>query len=54
MINEEYEQLEQDCIFLGFVGIQDPARPECNEAIQKCRQAGIGVIMITGDIKQTA
>lgn len=54
MIEERYEELEKESIFLGFVGIMDPARPECNEAIKKCRQAGISVIMITGDIKETA
>ncbi|MGZ4419094.1 MAG: cation-translocating P-type ATPase, partial [Gaiellaceae bacterium] len=48
------EQLEQDLIFTGFVGLEDPPRPEVPEAIHKCRQAGIKVIMITGDHPRTA
>ncbi|MBQ9874189.1 MAG: calcium-translocating P-type ATPase, PMCA-type [Thermoguttaceae bacterium] len=39
---------------IGFVGIQDPARPEVPGAIAQCREAGIQVKMITGDAKPTA
>ena len=38
----------------GLVGIVDPPRPEAIEAIEKCRTAGIGVKMITGDHAGTA
>lgn len=50
----EYENLEQDMIFLGLIGMIDPPRPEVKEALEKCRTAGIKVIMITGDHKATA
>eukprot|EP00827_Trimyema_finlayi_P005490 TRINITY_DN585_c0_g1_i3.p1 TRINITY_DN585_c0_g1~~TRINITY_DN585_c0_g1_i3.p1 ORF type:complete len:1064 (+),score=436.88 TRINITY_DN585_c0_g1_i3:64-3192(+) len=49
-----YGQLEQDCILIGVAALQDPARPNVGKAIEKCKKAGISVIMITGDIKETA
>ncbi len=45
---------EKDMIFLGFFGMADPARPEAKVAIEKCHQAGIRVMMITGDHPITA
>jgi len=55
-INEGYneEDLEQDYIYLGLVGIIDPARDEVKDSIQEARMAGIRTIMITGDHKITA
>ncbi|NEQ29760.1 MAG: cation-translocating P-type ATPase [Leptolyngbya sp. SIO4C5] len=46
--------VEQDLIWLGLVGMQDAPRPEVQQAVQRCRQAGIRPIMITGDHQLTA
>ncbi|MCL4536183.1 MAG: cation-translocating P-type ATPase, partial [Nitrospirae bacterium] len=45
---------EKDMIFLGLVGLEDPPRPEVPDAIKKCHEAGIKIIMITGDGSRTA
>lgn len=41
-------------VFLGFIGILDPLRPEARDAIARCHAAGIKVVMITGDHPVTA
>lgn len=48
------DKLEKDLIFVGIIGMIDPARPEAKKAVAKCIQAGITPIMITGDHKLTA
>jgi len=50
----KYEELESGLSFIGYVCIQDPVRPEVYDSIVSCRNAGINVIMITGDSKETA
>ena len=44
----------QELTALGFVGISDPLRPNVQAAVQRCREAGVRVIMITGDHPATA
>lgn len=46
--------LEHELILAGLVGFEDPPRPEVPAAISQCHQAGIKVIMVTGDHPQTA
>ncbi|MBZ0104980.1 MAG: cation-transporting P-type ATPase [Sulfuricella denitrificans] len=51
---EPREQLEQGLTLLGLVGLEDPPRLEVASAITKCREAGIKVIIVTGDHPHTA
>jgi sodium/potassium-transporting ATPase subunit alpha len=48
------EFLESALTFVGLAGLEDPPRPEVPGAVRSCREAGIRVLMITGDAGRTA
>ncbi|MEL3907433.1 MAG: cation-translocating P-type ATPase [Treponemataceae bacterium] len=52
--NDKFNNAENDMVFVGLTGMIDPARPEAKDAIAVCHKAGIRVVMITGDYKDTA
>ena len=48
------ENLEQDLVFLGLIGMIGPPRDEARDAVARARGAGIRAMMITGDHPKTA
>ena len=50
----EAASIEKDMTFIGMTGMIDPIRPEVKDAVEKCNEAGIRAIMITGDHIDTA
>lgn len=53
-LDSKDDNINNNFTFLGFVGMEDPARPGVKESIKKCHKASIKVVMITGDNKNTA
>jgi calcium-translocating P-type ATPase len=45
---------DQDLVLTALVGLEDPPRPEVPSAVRRCRDAGIRIIMVTGDHPHTA
>jgi Ca2+-transporting ATPase len=52
--HEVSEDMEHELVFVGLAGMYDPPRPEAKQAVARCRDAGIRVVMITGDHPHTA
>jgi len=48
------KEIEKNLVFVGFTGMIDPPRPEIRQAIALCKRAGIRVMMLTGDQRETA
>jgi len=48
------EELESELVLAGFMGLEDPIRPEVPGAVARCHSAGIRVILVTGDHPDTA
>ena len=55
-IDKEYkrENLEENLMFVGLAALRDPPRKEVPLAIEKCKKAGIKIVIITGDDPLTA
>lgn len=50
----QVEEVERELTLLGLIAMEDPPRPEVSAALAACRQAGVRVVMVTGDHGLTA
>ena len=53
-VGDSPDELEKNLVFVGLIGMIDPARVEVKPALQKASRAGIRTVMITGDFPNTA
>lgn len=51
---KNFENVANNFVFLGMAGMEDPPKKGVKDCIKKCHRAGIKVVMITGDHKNTA
>ncbi len=51
---EDRADAERDLCLLGVVGLLDPPRPEVADAVRRCHEAGMRILVITGDDARTA
>lgn len=54
LVNSTPEEIECDLVFGGLIGLIDPPRDEVSLALERCKNAGVKVVMITGDQLSTA
>ena len=52
--NKDKHTIEENLTFTGLLGLIDPPKDDAKKAIKDCKNAGIKVIMITGDYEKTA
>lgn len=53
-VQEIIEGESTPLVFIGFVGMADPIREDVRDAVETCHNAGVNVIMVTGDVALTA
>ncbi|MCK4554588.1 HAD-IC family P-type ATPase, partial [Candidatus Parcubacteria bacterium] len=52
--DKDWSLVDKNLVFIGFIALKDPLRPEAKETIKICRQAGIRPVIVTGDHQLTA